>query len=221
MRVTVVMTNYLRPANIRRVIDALCQQTVKPTLFVWDNSPTQDFHDPRVAWIIRSSKNACCAPRWWMASHAETDFIVIHDDDLMPSHPEVLAWTLDAATRTAPFAVGATGVILQPHLGYWQSKHVGLRGAHTRQNVRVDIVKGFYFCCPTKRLAEVGHLELDAEDDIAVSAKLGKGLQQPHLVVARLQNKFALLPEGKQARKHRANHRNARDAARWQCFKGQ
>jgi len=106
MSITVVVTNYLRPVNVRYLMDALCKQSVKPTIFIWDNSPAQDFNDAHADWIIRSSRNARCSPRWWMASHADTDFVVIHDDDLMPANPKVLGWTLDTAMRVAPFAVG-------------------------------------------------------------------------------------------------------------------
>jgi hypothetical protein len=218
MSVTIVITNYLRPTNVERLIDALGRQTVAPTIFIWDNSPTKDFHDPRADWIIHSSKNARCTPRWWMASHAETDFVLIHDDDLMPSHSKVLARTLDAATRAAPFAVGAAGVILKRSCGYWESRHVGLRAKVIRHDARVDIVKGSYFCCPAARLASIGHMELDAEDDIAVSAKLGEGVRHPHLVLAELRSSFELLREGEGARKDRCNHRAAREAARRRFF---
>lgn len=218
MSVTIVITNYVRPTNVERIIDALCKQTVVPTIFVWDNSPTRDFHHPQIDWIIRSSKNARCAPRWWMASHAETDFVLVHDDDLMPAHSEVLAWTLDAAAKAAPFAVGAAGVILKPSRGYWESRHVGLRAKRIRHNTCVDIIKGSYFCCPSSRLTKIGHMELDAEDDIAVSAKLGKGRDHPHLVIARLRTSFELLLEGADARKNRGNHREAREAARRRFF---
>lgn len=218
MSVTVVITNYLRPTNVERLIDALRRQTVKPTIFVWDNSPTMDFQVAQVDWIIRSSKNTRCTPRWWMASHAETDFVLIHDDDLMPSHPKVLAWTLDAATKAAPFAVGAAGVILKHNAGYWESRHVGLRAKRIRHDLRVDIVKGCYFCSPSARLKKIGYMELDAEDDIAVSAKLGKGFKQPHLVLANLRSSFELLREGEGSRKYRCSHRAARQAARARFF---
>jgi len=218
MSVTIVITNYLRPANVARLIDALNRQTVVPTIFVWDNSPAKDFHDPRVDWIIHSSKNAHCTPRWWMASHAETDFVLIHDDDLMPSHSKVLAWTLEAAAKAAPFAVGAAGVILKRNTGYWKSRHVGLRAKLIRQDMRVDIVKGFYFCCPAPQLAKVDYMELDTEDDIAVSAKLGEGFRHPHLILSELRRSFELLPEGEGARKNRCHHRRAREAARQRFF---
>jgi hypothetical protein len=217
MSLTVVVTNYLRSANVTRLIDAIRAQTLQATIFVWDNSPAQDFDDPRVDWLIRSSRNARCTARWWMASHAETDFVLIHDDDLMPSNPDVLAWTVDAATRHAPFAVGASGVVLDRDLGYWQSRHVGVRAASIRRDMHVDIVKGLYFCCAADRLADVGYLDLDGEDDIAVSARLGAGRARPHLVLARLRPNFALLSEGG-ARSHRASHRSAREFALQRFF---
>ena len=62
MSLTVILTNYKRPENVRRLIQALSQQTVKPTLFVWDNSSEQDCDDPRIDWLIRSSQNAKCSP---------------------------------------------------------------------------------------------------------------------------------------------------------------
>jgi hypothetical protein len=217
MSVTVVVTNYLRPANVARLIDAIGTQSVNARIFVWDNSPGQDFDDPRVDWMIRSSRNARCSARWWMASHAATDFVIVHDDDLMPSHSKVLAWTLEAATRNAPFALGASGVVLKHNLGYWQSRHVGIRAHRIRHDMCVDIVKGFYFCCPAAQLAKIGYLDLDGEDDIAVSAKLGGGVARPHLVLAKLRTSFALLQE-EGARKLRRSHRAARERARRRFF---
>jgi Glycosyl transferase family 2 len=218
MSLTIVVTNYLRPANVKRLIDAIRAQTVEATIYVWDNSPAQDFDDPRVDWLIRSSKNARCTARWWMASHAATEFVLVHDDDLVPSHPKVLAWTLDAAARNAPFALGASGVILKRNAGYWQSRHVGIRAHSIRHDMRVDIVKGFYFCTPLIQLTKIGYLDLDGEDDIAVSAKLGGGAARPHLVVAKLRSSFDLLQE-EGARKLRRTHRAARETARRQFFR--
>ena len=96
----------------------------------------------------------------------ETDFVLVHDDDLMPSNPNVFAWTVDAATHNTPFAVGASGVVVNRALGYWHSQHVGLRSASIRRDVRVDIVKGMYFCCAAVQLARVGYLDLDGESGI-------------------------------------------------------
>lgn len=218
MSLTVVLTNYLRTPHLHRVVDGLLKQTVRPTIFVWDNSPKQDFDDPRVSWIIRSSRNAQCAPRWWMAGHAKTDFVLIHDDDLMATDSRVLAWTLESASKAAPFGVGATGVILKEGKGYWESRHVGLRSGHATADTHVDILKGCYFCAPTEELASLECLALEEEDDIAVSARLGKKIVRPHLVAAQLQEYVKFIPQGNEARKFRKEHRAARDAARWRWF---
>ena len=219
MSLTVVVTNYRRAANVTRLIDAIRAQTLEATIFVWDNSPLQDFDDPRVDWLIRSSRNAQCTARWWMASHADTDFVLVHDDDLVPSDSHLFAWTVDEAARRAPFAVGASGVVLNRALGYWRSSHVGVRARRIRRDVRVDIVKGMYFCCAPVQLGQIGHLDLEAEDDIAVSATLGGGQPRPHEVLARLQSHFVLLAE-EGARSYRPSHRAARELALQRFFGG-
>jgi hypothetical protein len=213
MSLTVVVTNYRRPENVAAVIAALSTQTVKPTIFVWDNSPAQDFDHPGVDWIIRSSRNARCSARWWMASHASTDFVLVHDDDLAAGNPRVLALTLDAAQNTAPFAVGAAGVALGAGKGYWRSQHVGVRARAVRRDTGVDIVKGCFFCSTSRELSRLGHLELDAEDDIAVSAMLARGRSRPHVVAAKLRDALVLLPDVEGARKRRRGHRAARELA--------
>lgn len=199
------------------ILERLRAQSLETTIFVWDNSPAQDFDDPRVDWIVRSSRNARCAARWWMAAQAQTDFVLVHDDDLAPSDPAVLADTLEGAARAAPFAVGASGVILAGH-SYWKSEHVGVRARAIQADTAVDIVKGFYFCCPTARLRTLGALNLDAEDDIAVSAWLSNDFQRPHRILHRLQKRFSLLPEHGAARRRRRGHRAARDTARYRLF---
>ena len=218
MSLTVIVTNYLRAANVTRLIDAIRAQTLQATIFVWDNSPAQDFDDPRVDWLIRSSRNARCAARWWMASHAETDFVLIHDDDLMPSNPNVFAWTVDAAARSAPFAVGASGVVLDRDLGYWQSRHVGVRAASIRRDVQVDIVKGLYSAVrrPSLRRSDtsiwMGKTTL----------RCRRGLEPARCVLISCwpgsDSNVALLPEGG-ARSHRDGHRAARELALQRFFR--
>jgi hypothetical protein len=61
-------------------------------------------------------------------------------------------------------------------------------------------------------------LDLDGEDDIAVSAKLGGGVARPHLVAASLRPSLVLLQEGEGARKQRRNHRAVRETARRRFF---
>jgi len=105
------------------------------------------------------------------------------------------------------------GVALGAGKGYWRSQHVGVRARAVRRDTGVDIVKGCFFCSPSRELSRLGHLELDAEDDIAVSAMLARGRSRPHVVAATLRDALVLLPDVEGARKRRLGHRAAREAA--------
>ena len=212
MSLTVVVTNYRRPENVAAVIAALITQTVKPAIFVWDNSPAQDFDHPGVDWIIRSSRNARCSARWWMASHASTDFVLVHDDDLAAGNPHVLALTLDAAQNTAPFAVGAAGVALGAGKGYWRSQHVGVRAPAAPRDTGVDIVKGC-FLQSIARTVSPGALGARRRGRHRGLRDAGAGRSRPHVVAAKLRDALVLLPDVEGARKRRLGHRAARESA--------
>ncbi len=73
--VTVLLLNYKRPENIRRILtDLMKQKPIPPDIFLWNNSGEQ-FIDSRVTWQIDSSINKYCWPRWMMASLARTKYI--------------------------------------------------------------------------------------------------------------------------------------------------
>lgn len=214
MDLTVVIANYLRPANMQVILDALASQIAPHQLFVWDNSPDQSFEDTRADWVIQSSRNAKCVGRWWLAAHAETDWVVVMDDDLVPSDARVLTDILRALVAHAPSAVGATGVILDPAKSYFDCQHIGLDRRRIGMDTQVDIIKGRLFAAPTRRLQSLPFLPLDCEDDIAVSALLGGGV-----VASRLQGRFRELPSGDESRWRRPNHGRAREAARRAWYK--
>jgi len=53
MDLTVVLTNYMRPANMARILDALAKQIVPHQVFVWDNSPETRFQlDARIGLFV-------------------------------------------------------------------------------------------------------------------------------------------------------------------------
>lgn len=207
--VTVVLTNYLRYHHLQSILDALVSQSVPHNRFVWDNSPTGTFQDPRVDWIIRSSRNAECGARWWLAAHADTPYVIMMDDDLLPADGTVLADTINGLARHAPRAVGATGVQLLRDKVYSECMHCGLESGKVTTDTDVDIVKGRYFGAQKDRLRELPYLPLDCEDDIAVSGMLGGGV-----VLKALQDRLIELPTGKEARCRRPSHTLVREAAR-------
>ncbi len=218
MSVTVIFCNYVRVENLNQLIDVISHQTLKPQIFVWDNSPAQDFYNSSVDWIIRSSNNAKCAPRWWMAAHATTEFVIIHDDDLIPNDKAVIARTVEAAIACNQFAVGVTGVLLETGKPYAECEHYGLQCRQIQQDTRVDIIKGRYFCTSTELVREIGYMELDAEDDIIASARLAKGIQAAHTIPISLMNSFIELPRGSYEREQRAGHMALRERTRRMYF---
>lgn len=218
MTITVVITNFQRPNNVTLILDALRHQSIKPTIFVWDNSPSQAFGNSQIDWLIQSSVNAKCSPRWWMASQADTDYVVVMDDDLVPSDPSVLAMTLESAERASPFAVGVAGVILEADKTYVQCRHIEQIGVYNENDTQVDILKGRYFCASVSRIKELRTMGLEVEDDILVSAELGKGAQTPHTVVGAIAARFKNLPTGAESRYGRGGHWRLRESARRKYF---
>lgn len=213
VELTVVLTNYLRYHYMRSILDALVTQSIPHYRFVWDNSPTGTFQDPRVDWVIRSSRNAKCGARWWLAAHAETPYVLVMDDDLIPTDAAVLADTIVGLTNHAPNPVGATGVRLLPDKAYNECSHIGLESGGLAADTVVDIVKGRYFAAQKDCLRELPYLPIECEDDIAVSASLGGGV-----ILAALQGRLLEFPTGKEARCRRSDHKVAREAARREWF---
>lgn len=209
MEVTIVLTNYLRPANMPTILASLASQTVPHQLFVWDNSPNQSFTCPRADWIIRSTRNAKCGARWWLAAHADTPWVVVMDDDLAPSDDKVLAETLDKLGEHRPSAVGATGVVLDPAKSYFDCQHVGHGARQIKTDTPVEILKGRYFAVATRLLEAIAFMPIESEDDVIASASVGGGV-----VPSCLQNRFRELATGREARVRRREHRQAREAAR-------
>lgn len=195
---TVVMTNWRRPDSFRRVLDAVCSQTVRPVVFAWNNHPAQ-LDDLRVAWRIQSSQNRFCWPRWYLAAQAETEFVASIDDDLLPADDRVLEDALavlrDAETHAI---VGPYGKQLRDGVPFAESVHVSA-GEGDR---RVDWVKGRLMVMRTESLRRVAPARPPAPpplvqrcDDIIVSARMAEGKRGQHLVPAVLRGRFRDLPQ--------------------------
>lgn len=210
MEITVVLTNYLRPANMPAILAALASQSVAHQLFVWDNSPDQSFESRQADWIVRSSLNAKCGARWWLAAHANTPWVVVLDDDLLPADERVLADTL-AKLIEHHSIIGATGVIIDPRKTYAECQHVGLGVKPIAADTQVDIVKGRYFAVATEKLRALPYLPIECDDDIILSAALGGGV-----IAACLQQRFSELPTGPEARVKRPTHSQSRETSRRQ-----
>jgi hypothetical protein len=116
-RLTVCITHYKRHANVLRLLDCLSRQTIRPEIFLWNNSG-KIFTDPRVTWQLDSSSNRFCWPRWFMLSLARTEFVTTIDDDLIFSDDRVLDDAVDALVGGGDphRIVGFAGCIIHPDI---------------------------------------------------------------------------------------------------------
>lgn len=228
--ITVILLNYRRPGNMPLILDALSRQSIKPTIWLWNNAG-QSLEDPRVEREIVSTFNFHCWPRWFLASYATTDHVMMMDDDLVATDDRFLEIAIDALDRQeAPeVIVGSEGVVLGDAC-YWpayqgriardtvgdESGTVHVR--KVREDVKVDIVKGR---CMVMKTSSLRQLPLTPEhrdtcDDIVVSALLARGRRRLHLVSAAvgsaLEDIVDTLPEVALSR--RPDWREVRDCAR-------
>src|ERR1051326_8142897 len=117
--ITFIMLNYRRTGNIEKILDALSDQTIKPTIWLWNNSG-QQLNNPRVDMEIVAETNLYCWPRWFLASYAPTTYVMMIDDDIVPTSNKLIEIVIDALeSQVKPETiVGAEGVILASGT-YW------------------------------------------------------------------------------------------------------
>jgi glycosyltransferase involved in cell wall biosynthesis len=190
---TVLLLNYKRPQNLPRIITSLKNQTIPTKLFLWDNSGTCDFDDPRIDLVVRSSENKGCSPRWLLTLYAETDYIMTHDDDYVITKPNVLEQIIACLKQqeNERTIVGYEGIVVDQtktyaqHIGYenryqFNNNFFGVvipHYPHIKASEHVHLVKGRLMAARTAALLkyiDFSTLIKEREDDIAVSAMLGR-----------------------------------------------
>jgi hypothetical protein len=208
--ITVIMLNYRRTANIEKILDALSDQTIRPTIWLWNNSG-QRLNNAHVDMEVVAEANLHCWPRWFLASYAPTKYVMMIDDDIVPTSNKLIEIVIDALENQAnPDAiVGAEGVILASG-AYWPTYpgRVARQAFNITQDssvhykkvvadVRVDIVKGRCLALRTEILKLLPLLpqHRDMCDDIAVSALLARGRKRAHLVSSALGAVLEDLPD--------------------------
>lgn len=177
-----MLTHWKRPRNIRKILDALGDQTEKPDVFLWNNG--DEVRHPVVRWQADSSVNMACWPRWWMASMAQTEFVCVLDDDLVFTDETVLEDFAAALTgRPDHVIAGLFGMKLDPTKEYRYGEQI----RPGDEDQVADIIKGRCMVLRTSALGAV-HLRPKPErhmligDDIYVSGTLAGGKSGIHIV---------------------------------------
>lgn len=211
--ITVCLTNWARPDNLKKIIDLISSQKIKTSIFLWNNG--NDFYHPNIDWVIHSSVNKICGPRWYMASNADTEYVCILDDDLFFTDDEILSDIVKIAENMSDSTIlGPTGVKLVKDKGYAESEHLYSFKVETSINISCDIIKGSMMFLRTKSLKEkikLNIFEYYRDEDIVVSAMLADGNLNRHLCLTSFGRRFYSLGNDEHALWRKEGHMEARN----------
>ena len=223
--VTVVLLNYKRPHNLIKVIHSLNNQTVRPAIYLWDNADTPlskhyGGYKENVGtdWYVHSSRNEFCPPRWWMAAHAPTEYVMTCDDDLMPGDGKLIEDLISQMSVLDYFSIiGAFGKQLQSDVDY-EHCPAAERGEFC------DIILGRMMFMRTDSLQASLHGYWHAfrndliTDDIAISSLMGGVANRRHYCSPVFNDRLVELPDD-HATCREEGHFIRREEARRRWFK--
>jgi len=204
--VLVVLTNWVRPDNVVKIVSAFRSQTVPVQLVLVDNSPHEyeEFwreHPDTVSqlddyWRFLNNAGPPCrfAPAWMRHDHK---YVLFYDDDLLPG-PRAVEYLLDMAesVKDAFATIGEIGRRFRQNAsGEWQyvARNIGRGPALTP----VDCTCRAHFVCAEvmslvlqwkwqllSRFGDDGHLEGDRrgwwrEDDFLLSLGIQAAMRWP------------------------------------------
>jgi hypothetical protein len=195
-------------------------QTVQPLIWAWNNGERANFLD--VEWLVQSTVNKGCWPRWFMAIAAATEFLCIVDDDVVLNDAKVLSDAIEIL-RAYPdqTILGIEGVVLIPGLSYQECDHIRVTDDWRPSITPCDIVKGKFMLMRASAVREnvmLQQLNTTSEDDIAVSAMMASGYCRSHICAGLLRGRFTLI-EAPHAIWQRQGHFARRDVAIKKYFK--
>ena len=196
--ITVMIAAWKRPENMAKIVDALCAQTLRPRIFVWNNNPDTTCADPRFDLVVQSSRNLRVWPRWFLGSMADTDYICTLDDDLMPGDARVFEDFVRAMDEdsTPDRAYGFDGLVIPRGTTYCQANWPGGKWRPPIPNsIAVDVVKGQVMALRRTALARITMLPAGDDDDIIICGALAAGRAQYHRAYGWLNRRIRTLPE--------------------------
>lgn len=169
-KVTALLLNWQRPANLKVIIENLRLQTVPVEIFLWNNNQKDENHFD-VDLEINSSNNLFCFTRWLMSSFAESDYVLTLDDDLSPKNKNTIENCMNYLEKNKTIdMIGYTGVKLNDTKQYWKSYHIAK--PDQKKDISVDIIKGRFIFARKSFLSNISFPSefLIRGDDIFVSS---------------------------------------------------
>ena len=210
MSLTVCLLNWKRPEYLRRIITALAAQKPRPKIFCWNNSP-EFFDHPDLDWVVQGNRNCLFAPRWWMASMAQTSYVCSLDDDLLPRTPRAFADLTEVCGSGT--VVGTHGIRWIPGLHYAEQKEGSVLGDDRRVLLqRVNIIKGRCMMMRRTTLEKIPLEALRGEDDINISLYLSTR-EEADLIALPQPDNFEDLATGDESYCQAPGHNDRRQAA--------
>ena len=163
-------------------------------IFLWDNSGASEVWE--ADWLVRSSRNAGCWPRWYLASQATTPLVATLDDDLLPADEHFFR-DLTSAWQQEPAAgriIGPYGVVLEPGKSY---RRCSGRSTGGNSCIPADIIKGRVMLLAREDLRSVLPIAPAnvLHDDIAVSGLMAAGRTGHHRWARHFRHRLTELPD--------------------------
>ncbi|MEM9302697.1 MAG: glycosyltransferase family A protein [Pseudomonadota bacterium] len=105
---TVIMVSWRRRQNCEAILKSLSAQTVRPQIMIWSNDDGGEGF-PGADHVVRSGGNFRTWPRWLLASLANTEFVLVLDDDLLPFTADFVETCLAVARHYPDRIIGVGG----------------------------------------------------------------------------------------------------------------
>jgi hypothetical protein len=143
--VTVILNGYKRPQFLQEQVDAVNNQTVKPTeIMLWQNL-TDGFDKSLTDTLTTaaSNKNFGVWSRFAYALNAKTEYICMLDDDTIPCD----MWLENCleTMKTHEGLLGTVGLIYRNPDSYFPNTRYGWADINNEETMRVDIVGHAWF----------------------------------------------------------------------------
>lgn len=168
---TVILNGYKRPHTLKEQINAVNNQTIKPTnIFYWQNSINGVVYDDDAASkciYAKSNANFGVWSRFTYALNARTNWVCVFDDDTIPGS-EWIENCINTHEKT-PGLLGTIGVLFRANSSYDVKTRIGWDNPN-EETTRVDIVGHSWFFHRDllstfwRELPPIGHNFLVGED---------------------------------------------------------